>query len=325
MIFDIHAHIAGFASGQEGNYLCPPSRMNFILRMLSKKIQFRIRSEPGNTPDEKLQHMIRRLLDGTQVDRVVMLALDGVYQPDGSLDLHSTQMIASNDFVARFAASHPKVLFGASIHPYRKDALEELDRVVANGACLIKWLPSAQNIAPDDPRCSAFFERMAHHKIPLLSHTGIEHTLARFSDSLNEPRRLVPALERGVTVIAAHCGTHMFLYERSWFKEWMKLAREYPNFYGDLSAFCLPLHGQPLRRILREPDLLRKVVYGSDFPTPTWPLWYGSRLGWCTAVDIRKISNPFENGYRMMKALGVPDEVFNRAGELLKLPAGGAQ
>jgi hypothetical protein len=211
-----------------------------------------------------------------------------------------------------------KALFGASVHPFRRDALAELDRVVALGACLIKWIPSAQNIAPDDPQCLPFYDRMAQHGIPLLSHTGIEHTLPMFDDALNATRRLTPALDRGVTVIAAHCGARLFLHERCHFDEWARLAREHPRLYGDVSAFGLPVHGRPLRRILKDPALLAKVVYGSDFPASAMPLWYAHRLGLRQALRLRAVPNPFDRVFLTMRAMGLPDQVFSRAGELLR-------
>ena len=273
---------------------------------------------PGSPSDVVVRQQLSKWISESQVDRVVLLALDGVYRQDGTPDMPRTQVITSNDFVADFAAGHPKALFGASIHPYRQDALQELDRVAQRGACLIKWLPSGQNIAPDDPRCIPFYERMAHHRLPLLAHTGIEHTLPAFDNSLNAPRRLLPALQRGVTVIAAHCGTRMFLHERSYFEEWARMAKEHPAFYGDLSVFGLPVHGRPLRRILRDPGLVTKVLYGSDFPAAPLPLWYVLRLGWRKARALGRLENPFDAAYLTLKELGVPDEVFTRAGSLLR-------
>lgn len=321
MIYDIHAHIVGLKSGEGGNYLCPPERMNLIVRIMLNRMLGRIHAGPGESPSDGLEEMLKRWVAESRVDRVVLLALDGVYEKNGAQDLEHTQVIVGNDYVADFVAGNPKLLLGGSVHPYRKDALEELDRVVRRGACLIKWLPSAQNIAPDDPRCIPFYERLAYHKIPLLTHTGVEHTLAKFSDALNDPQRLVPALRCGVTVIAAHCGTRMYLYERSRFGEWARLALEYPNLYGDISAFGLPLHGHALRRILNEPDLVAKVLYGSDFPISAMPLWHVFRLGWRKAWELYRIENPFEKALMFIKESGAPDEVFYRAGSLLKLPA----
>jgi predicted TIM-barrel fold metal-dependent hydrolase len=322
MIYDIHAHAAGMISGQNGNYLCPRNRMNLPLRILLKRMHQLIPRETAASVDEEINRMTRSWIAESKVDCVVLLALDGVYDRNGRQELERTQIIVSNDFVAEMADGDTKLLFGASIHPFRKDALEELDRVVQRGACLIKWLPSTQNIPPDDPLCFPFYERMAHHGIPLLSHTGIEHTLREFDDSLNDPARLTKALEREVTVIAAHCGTRMFLHEQSYFKQWVRMAKEHENFYGDLSAFCLPIHGGPLQRILNDSELLSKVLYGSDFPLSAMPMWYAHRLGWRQAMRMRKMANPFDKTLLMMQELGTPDKVFSRAEKLLRLPKG---
>ena len=42
---------------------------------------------------------------------------------------------------------------------------------MAAGAVLLKWLPIVQNFNPADERCFPFYEALAHHKLPLLSHT----------------------------------------------------------------------------------------------------------------------------------------------------------
>jgi hypothetical protein len=44
-------------------------------------------------------------------------------------------------------------------------------------------------------------------------------------------------------------------------------------------------------------------------------------LGWETAMALHRIENPFDRPYRTLKALGVPDEVFSRAGGLLRIAA----
>ena len=321
MIYDIHAHVIGIRSGQHGNYLCPWDRSGLFLRLLARNIASRMPSGSTESSEIVVQQQVSKWVNESQVDRVVLLALDGAYQQDGTPDMARTRLITTNDFTADLAASHAKTLFGASIHPYRKDAVQELERVMQRGACLIKWLPSAQNIAPDDLRCIPFYECMAHHRIPLLAHTGIEHTLSTFDNALNAPHRLIPALRCGVTVIAAHCGTRMVLHERSYFHAWSRLAREYPAFYGDLSVFCMPLHGWPLRRILRDQDLRSKVLFGSDFPATPMPLWFMANLGWKQTMELHRLENPFDKPYLTLKALGVPDEVFTRAGTLLRIAA----
>jgi predicted TIM-barrel fold metal-dependent hydrolase len=106
------------------------------------------------------------------------------------------------------------MLFGASVHPYRKDALAELERCIANGAVLLKWLPIVQDFDPSDRRCIPIYEAMAHHGLPLLSHTGGERSLPNLNKDMADPMLLMSAIERGVTGIAANCGTR----SRGWFQ-----------------------------------------------------------------------------------------------------------
>jgi predicted TIM-barrel fold metal-dependent hydrolase len=319
MRYDIHVHVPVLDDPEGRNHLCPPRRRSLLLHHLVRRAR-RIRREAGGREDA-----VRARLDAwmreSRVDRFVLLAIDAAHADDGSPDLANTRASIHNDYVAEWAAAHPKALFGASVHPLRKDALDELDRVAARGACLVKWLPSAQNIAPDDERCIPFYERLAALGLPLLSHAGVEHTLPAFDDDLNAPRRLRLALRRGVTVIAAHCGAPLFLHERSAFGEWRRMALEHPRFFGDVSGFALPVHGGPRRAILRDPDLAAKIVFGSDFPAQAFPLWCLSPWRTWTGPGLRRVRNPFDRAAATLAALGVPEAAFTRAGSLLRLPA----
>jgi predicted TIM-barrel fold metal-dependent hydrolase len=213
MIWDIHVHVAGVGSQSTGNFLAPRFQRSLACRLFMRRLGV----APGllNTPecDGQIAQIIISLVQASQVDRAVLLAFDAAYHEDGTRDQERTLMVTDNDFVAGLAAASQKTLFGASVHPWRRDALAELERLIEKGACLVKWLPGAQNIQPDHPRCLPFYDLLAKHRVPLLCHTGSEHTLKAFPNTLNDPRRLVPALERGVTVIAAHCGTSLFLHE----------------------------------------------------------------------------------------------------------------
>jgi uncharacterized protein len=261
------------------------------------------------------------MLQESCVDCAVLLALDAAHDNDGN-PIHADGYLGvSNDDVAALATANEKAWFGASIHPYRKDAVAELERAVHNGACLVKWLPSAQNICPDAPACLPFYEALAHHGIPLLSHTGNEHTFRSFEKSFNHPHRLEPALRMGVTVIAAHCGARLYLHERCYFDEWASLAARHEKLYGDLAAFCVPTRATHLRRILRNPSLLSKVLYGSDFPATALPVGHLMQFGLAKVRELGRIRNPFNRPVAMLRALGVPDGVFSRAASILNMEA----
>ena len=319
MIYDIHVHVAGLSPIPPNNRPQPLAGRGFLLRCFARRLSAPLGTDPTVEQIDRMKQRFLSWIETSTVDRMVVLALDGAHHPDGTPDWGNTILMSTNSEVADLVSMHRKLLFGASIHPARPDTLSEIDHVVKRGACLVKWIPSAQNICPDDPVCIPFYEAIAHHGLPLLVHTGNEHTLRRFHNTLNDPRRLTTALDRGVTVIAAHCGTRLFLHEKTYFSHWKRMALEYERFFGDLSAFALPLHGGPLKDILGCQTLLSKVLYGSDFPAITAPFWHLPKLGLGPVLRLSRTENPFDNTYLTMKELGVPDEVFKRAKAVLKL------
>lgn len=321
MIWDLHVHVAGVGSQGSGNFLAPTFQRSLACRLFLRRLGLlpEILYEPDC--DQQIARFIVDQLNSSEVDRAVMLAFDAAYREDGSRDQQHTLLAVDNDFVADLAAAHQKVLFGASIHPYRRDALAELERLIDRGACLVKWLPGAQNIRADDPRCLLFYDTLAKHRVPLLCHAGGEHTLKAFPNALNDPRRLAPALERGVTVIAAHCGVSLFLHEKSYFQGWREMALRYEHFYGDISAFGVITRVWPLRSMLGEPGLSAKLVYGSDFPVAPMPLTCIGAVSLRRALEIGRVCNPFDQTVQMMRAAGVPAQVFSRGEQLLRIPA----
>lgn len=318
MIWDVHVHVAG-VERRNGNFLSPRFRRSLACRLFLRRLGLGANALNADDGDEQIARFIVNQVNASCVDRAVLLAFDAAYREDGTRDEERTLMVADNDFVAGLAATSGKILFGASVHPYRHDALAALERLIESGACLVKWLPSAQNIQPDHPRCFPFYDLLAKHKVPLLSHTGGEHTLKAFPDSLSDPRRLVPALDRGVTVIAAHCGTSLFLHEKSYFRVWQEMALHHENFYGDISAFGVITRIWRLGTLLRSPQLAAKCVFGSDFPVPPWPLSCVGKIGLKNTLEIRRTQNFFDQSVALMKAAGVTDDIFSRGGELLRL------
>lgn len=316
---DMHVHIADI-DGMDKNGVARPILWfgGGVARLLRRSFLGRDPNLRSGITNRQLLARLGRWVAQSSLDKVVLLALDGVYDNSGQYRPDKTRLRVGNAFVRQAAAHSPAFLFGASIHPYRTDCLAELERVVQQGACLIKWIPSSQQIRPDSPRCFPLYEAMAHYKIPLLSHTGVEHSLGFGKSRLNHPDRLVPAIQQGVTVIAAHCGTRLFLHEPSFFKAWIRLAREHEQFYGDLGAFPVMTRIPALNKILQDDQLRGKVVYGSDYPTCPSPIWCW-QLGLRGMHRLRAIANPLERNVRVMRQLGVPEELFTRAGQLLPI------
>ena len=254
-----------------------------------------------------------------QLDAAVVLAFDAVYEGDGRRDEDRTHFYVSNDYVIELAKRHPKILFGASVHPYRKDAVAEIERCVAAGAVLLKWLPIVQDFDPSDERCFPVYEALAHHKLPLLSHTGGEKSLPTLNPQVADPTLLEPALRRGVTVIAAHCGTRSASDETDFVPQFCRLAREYENCFGDTAALNLPTRSYAYETILNDPVIRQKLVHGSDWPIPAIPPI--SQLHVRDALALWREKNWMRRDVLIKQRLGLGPDYWHRAATLLRQPS----
>jgi predicted TIM-barrel fold metal-dependent hydrolase len=261
--------------------------------------------------------VVETLHDTPQLDAAVVLAFDAVHTPDGMLDVDRTHLYVTNDYAMELARRHRKLLFGASVHPFRRDAVLEIERCVAAGAVLMKWLPITQGFDPADERCAPFYEALAHYQLPLLSHTGGEQSLPQLRSDVADPMRLVPALRRGVTVIAAHCGTRSRFRERDYLPEFMQLAREYEHLYGDTSALSLPSRWHAYAQLLADPIVRNKLIHGSDWPIlPLPPL---RQLGWGQGWELLSDDNWLRRDVLIKRRLGFDEAYWRRGGEVLRL------
>ena len=147
----------------------------------------------------------------------LLLAQDEVYFPDGKKMTGFGSFYVPNEYVFKVAHAHPEFLPACSIHPARPDALDELERCLEAGATAMKCLPNCHNIDCNDPRYRRFWQRMADAGLPLLAHTGGEHTVPVIEPKYADPRVLRLPLECGVNMIAAHCATKSGLSDPEYF------------------------------------------------------------------------------------------------------------
>jgi predicted TIM-barrel fold metal-dependent hydrolase len=261
-------------------------------------------------------------VNASSFDAVVLLANERVHDHDGTPRDDLGAMYVPNDVVLDLAAKHPEFLAGVSIHPARRDALDELDRCLARGAVLMKCLPNCQNIDTADERYRPFWNRMAEASLPLLAHTGGENTLPEVNAAFADPKRLRLPLECGVTVIAAHCGTRSGLRDPDYFGDWAAMLSEFPNLYGDISALVSLNRCAHLRDCLR-PEIEPRILHGSDFPVPTLGhrLWLRGDIKWRDFVRTQRIDNPLERDWQFKRLLGFQEEVRTRVGTLLRMPS----
>lgn len=265
-IVDMHCHIAGIGARGSGCFVSPRLRHNwrFNIYLRSFGVSRRELLERG---DGLVGDRISELLGKSKlVNRAVLLALDGVVDADGNLDLNRTEVLVPNEFVAETAARHTNLLFGASVNPYRRDALTRLEWAKAHGAVLVKWIPPIMEIAPDDPRLIPFYKKMVELKLPLLSHTGKEKFFSRAGVDFGDPERLRLPLSLGVTVVAAHIASSENYHGERGPDRLARLMREYPNLYADISALTQINRPGSLKEALTRPEFAGRLVYGSDFP-----------------------------------------------------------
>jgi uncharacterized protein len=281
--------------------------------------------------------LARVIAESTPLDAAVVLAFDAVHDEQGQRDEAQTHLYVTNDYVmelverssptsvSRDAETLPAdlgpasgaMLFGASVHPYRRDALAELERCVRGGAVLMKWLPISQGMNPSHPRCIPFYEALAHYNLPLLCHTGGELSLPRLNDDLADPMLLREALARGVKVIMAHCGTRASPIDRDYLPQFMHLAREHEHCFGDTSALNLPSRWYGYDQILADPVVREKLLHGSDWPILAIPPV--GTLGIESTFRLMRDSNWMRRDVRIKQQLGFDDAYWNRAARVLRL------
>lgn len=315
---DLHVHVVGNGSSGSGCWV----RVTGWHRLLASYMLHHIGLPGGALVGDLDRLFIDRLLElvrTSSLGAAVILAQDQVYDEQGRVMEGVGSFYVPNEYVLRLAREHREFLPAVSIHPARPDAFEELERCLAGGAVMMKCLPNCHNIDCSAPRYRKFWERMAEAGLPLLAHTGGEHTVPVVRKEFSDPRILKLPLECGVKVIAAHCGTKSGLFDPEYFHIFAQMVRQYPNLYGDNSAFSVPIRGRHTPECLEEP-LRGRVLHGSDYPVPVLAHWAWLR-GFISWTDFRRcqgIANLLERDHQLKRALGYPEESFTRIWDILR-------
>jgi predicted TIM-barrel fold metal-dependent hydrolase len=173
-----------------------------------------------------------------------------------------------NETVAAACQQYPDVFTGlGSVDPHKGDAaVAEVANIAALGLRGVKFHPSLQAFAPDDPAYWPIFAACQEHGLLALFHTGTSGIGAGQPGGQGirldyaQPIRLdaVAAAHPALTVVAAHFGW-------PWHMELVAMALHKTNVYIDIS-------GWSPRRI--PPELIRELrgrlsgqfLWGSDFP-----------------------------------------------------------
>lgn len=314
----MHVHIVGNGSGGTGCWVRVTGWHRPLAALMLRQVGL-----PGSAMTGELDCLyVERLLEqvrGSSLGAVVILAQDDVHDEQGRVMTGVGSFYVPNDYVLKLARTHKEFLPAVSIHPARPDAMEELERCLTGGAVMMKCLPNCQNFDCSNPKFTKFWERMAEAKLPLLAHTGGEHTLPVVRQEYSDPRRLILPLEIGVTVIAAHSATKSGVTDPEYFHAFVEMTAKFPNLYGDTSAFNVPLRGRHTRQCIRQP-LASRLVHGSDYPVPVSGLWSWLRgfIGWRDYLAARRNPNILERDYQLKLAMGFGADHFTRIAGLLR-------
>ena len=320
-IADVHVHLLG-SSPVNGCYLSSRFQNSFAVRFS----QLFTNLGDGDTPDardrayvDRLLRLISELPDNW---RGILLPMDGIYDASGDLDLNSTLFLIPNDYVLSVAGESEKLVPAASVNPHRKDAIDELERVAALGAVVVKWIPNTMGIDPSDKSILPFYRKMKQLNLTLLSHTGTEYAVGGAVDqTLGNPQLLRLPLDEGLNIIAAHCASGGGDSNGSYFSQFLGMVDDFPNLYGDISGLSMLHKVASLRHLIRIPHYFEKLCYGSDFPlyyTPaTSPFYFLGLLSISTAMALEKIPNDLQRDIATLTTLSAPEQFFGRGYEVI--------
>ena len=288
-VIDAHVHLLGAGGGPNGAWIGDQmlrwsnplqyARYRFFLNASC----VRFTEDASRAFLDRLLACHRSMLPGS---RLMLLAFDQVYDTWGRARPETTAFYVPNAYARAVAARYPdELVWAASVHPYRTDAVEALDVAVAGGALAVKWLPNAMGIDPASPRCDPFYEALAWHRIPLLTHGGGERAVRGVGDdALGNPLRVRRALDHGVRVIVAHCasfGSGVDLDAGAdgprvpnvdLFARLMDDPRYEDLLMGDISALMQSNRtAVALGKVLERTEWHDRLLNGSDYPLPGVP------------------------------------------------------
>ena len=173
-----------------------------------------------------------------------------------------------NETVAAACRDYPDVFTAlGSVDPHKGEAaVAEVENIAALGLRGVKFHPSLQAFAPDDPQYWPIFAACERHGLLALFHTGTSGIGARqpggqgIRIDLAHPIKLDPvaAAHPELTVVAAHFGW-------PWHMDLIAIALHKTNVYIDISGWAPRRIPAEVIRELRG-RLSGQFLWGSDYP-----------------------------------------------------------
>ena len=194
-----------------------------------------------------------------------------------------------NETVAAACQRYPDAFTGlGSVDPHKGEAaVAEVARIAGLGLRGVKFHPSLQAFAPDDPAYWPIFAACEQHGLLALFHTGTSGIGARQPGGQGirldyaHPLKLDPvaAAHPRLTIVAAHFGW-------PWHVDLIAMALHKSNVYIDISGWSPRRIPAEVIRELRG-RLTEQFVWGSDYPFLTPERCLGELDGLDLPDDVR--------------------------------------
>jgi predicted TIM-barrel fold metal-dependent hydrolase len=293
-VWDAHAHLVGTGDADSGAYVNPRTQSwrhptERIRRMVMMAAACVDDAPEGGIDQRYVERLLLLLAAMPAGMKMLLFAFDHAVDDDGRVRPDLSTFHTPNRYAAAVASRWPQRFeWVGSVHPYREDAIERLERAIGMGARAIKWLPSSMNIDPASARCDAFYRRLARADLPLVIHCGEEIAAPGARQAqFNNPLRVRRPLEHGVRVVIAHVaslghardtdalGDGVRVRAFDLFARLMDDARYERLLFGDLSAvFQRNRDIDVQRRLLIRRHWHGRLLHGSDYPLPGIGLVY---------------------------------------------------
>ena len=149
-LIDMHVHIVGNGRRGSGCWLKVDAWHRPLYGFMLRHVGVGVGLDAPEF-DEAYANHLAKLVRESSLSAAVILAQDEVYDASGR-KLEFGSFHVPNDYVLKLAREHEEFLPAVSIHPARADALDELERCLADGAVMLKLLPNCHNVDCSDPR-----------------------------------------------------------------------------------------------------------------------------------------------------------------------------
>ena len=318
MRIDGHVHFVGEGSNGSGCWLRCSTLLDRIIEPVVKAQAGILKSSRQLGVDQAYEERLISLINESSLDAVLLLAMDYPYDPSGNCLKGKAKFYVPNDHVFRLAKKYSQIIPACSIHPARKDAIEELERSVENGAKVLKLLPNCHNVDCTDNQYRPFWQKLAKLGLPFLAHTGGEFSVPVLNPKFADPRILRLPLESGVKVIAAHGAGKSGILDPDYTKDLLRMMDAFPNLFTDNSALASPNRWRTIPALL-EHKIQSRVIHGSDFPIPVGGFgpWVGGLLKRQDYLRSRKIKNPLERDVFIKQAVGFEESTLYRLRDII--------